>query len=52
MKKIELSDEQKKIIECDGNIVVIADPGSGKTTTMSYKIKKVLSENTFKAFIQ
>ena len=51
MKKIELSDEQKKIIECDGNIVVIADPGSGKTTTMSYKIKKVLSENTFKGVI-
>ena len=51
MKEINLSEEQRKIIECDGNIVVVADPGSGKTTTMSYKIKKILLENTFKGVI-
>lgn len=50
-EKIELSTEQNKIVQCDGNIVVIADPGSGKTTTMGYKIKKILSENKFKGVI-
>lgn len=49
--KFKLSLEQNKIVECDGNIVVIADPGSGKTTTMGYKIKKILSENKFKGVI-
>lgn len=50
-EKFELSIEQNKIIQCGGNIVVIADPGSGKTTTMGYKIKKILSENKFKGVI-
>ena len=36
------TDEQQKIIDCPGNIVVIADPGSGKTYTLSIKIKKIL----------
>ena len=50
-EKFELSIEQNKIVQCGGNIVVIADPGSGKTTTMGYKIKKILSENKFKGVI-
>lgn len=36
------TDEQQKIIDCSGNIVVIANPGSGKTYTLSIKIKKIL----------
>lgn len=39
---MEPTDEQKKIIDCPGNIVVIANPGSGKTYTLSVKIKKML----------
>lgn len=42
-----LSDEQNAIIDQTGNIVVLANPGSGKTTTLSYKIRKILSENTY-----
>lgn len=47
----ELSKEQKEIIEYEGNIVVLANPGSGKTTTMSYKIKDILSKSKFKGVI-
>lgn len=36
------TDEQQKIIDCPRNIVVIANPGSGKTYTLSIKIKKIL----------
>ena len=36
------TDEQQKIIDCPGNMVVIANPGSGKTYTLSIKIKKIL----------
>lgn len=36
------TDEQQKIIDSPGNIVVIANPGSGKTYTLSIKIKKIL----------
>lgn len=36
------TDEQQKIIDYPGNIVVIANPGSGKTYTLSIKIKKIL----------
>ncbi len=42
MNKMKLTEEQFNIIENDGNIVVIAVPGSGKTTTITYKIQKIL----------
>lgn len=34
--------EQKDVIDYDGNLVVIAKPGSGKTYVMSEKIRKIL----------
>lgn len=42
MSNIDLTEEQKNIINEDGNIVVVAVPGSGKTTTITHKINKVL----------
>lgn len=36
---------QKNIIQCDGNVVVLASPGSGKTFVLSEKIRRVLKEN-------
>lgn len=36
---------QKNIILCDGNVVVLASPGSGKTFVLSEKIRRVLKEN-------
>jgi DNA helicase-2/ATP-dependent DNA helicase PcrA len=34
--------DQEKIIEFGGNSVVIARPGTGKTLTLAYKIRKIL----------
>lgn len=42
--KIELTPEQQKIIDEIGNCVVLARPGSGKTFTLSYKIKTILPQ--------
>lgn len=39
------TDIQKKIIQCEGNVVVLASPGSGKTFVLSEKIRRVLKEN-------
>ena len=36
---------QKDIIRCDGNVVALASPGSGKTFVLSEKIRRVLKEN-------
>jgi len=36
--------DQQKIIDFDGSCVVIAKPGTGKTLTLSYKIRKNLAE--------
>lgn len=38
------TDEQQRIIDAEGNIVVIARPGSGKTYTIVQKIEKVLEK--------
>ena len=38
----EPTKEQKDIIECEGNIVVTAKPGSGKTYTVVEKIAAVV----------
>ncbi|PLT30506.1 UvrD-helicase domain-containing protein [Peribacillus deserti] len=34
--------QQQKILECSGNCVVVAGPGSGKTTTIAHKICSVV----------
>ena len=34
----EPTEEQQAILDCDGNIVVTAKPGSGKTYTVVEKI--------------
>lgn len=39
-----LSSEQIDIINYDGNIAVLACPGSGKSTTISFKIKNILMQ--------
>ena len=44
MNNFTLTKEQLDIINAEGNIVFIAVPVSGKTTTITYKIKKILSE--------
>ncbi|MGN6265817.1 MAG: UvrD-helicase domain-containing protein [Ginsengibacter sp.] len=36
--------QQRKIIEAPGTLVIIANPGSGKTFVLSEKIKKILPE--------
>ena len=38
------TEEQQKIIDAAGNIVVIARPGSGKTYTIVKKIEKILEK--------
>lgn len=43
MQKMEPTDEQRRIIDEDGNLVVIARPGSGKTYTIVKKIEKIVS---------
>ena len=37
--------EQEKIIDSDENTIVIANPGTGKTTTLSFKIISLLKQN-------
>lgn len=39
---MELTDAQKIIVEQDGNCVVLAAPGSGKTLVISEKIRRIL----------
>lgn len=36
------TDEQNNVLECDGNIVITAKPGSGKTFTIVEKIARIL----------
>ena len=43
--EIKPSKEQQKIIDNDENTIVIANPGTGKTTTLSFKIISLLKQN-------
>lgn len=38
------SKQQKDILNCNDNCVVIAGPGSGKTTTIAHKIHSVIED--------
>jgi len=42
---LEPTEEQKKIIDLDEDTIVIANPGTGKTTTLAFKVIKLLKEN-------
>ena len=43
-----LSEEQQKIVETvDGRVLVVACPGSGKTTTMLERIHYMINTNMF-----
>ncbi len=42
---MELTDEQKKIVESQDDTLVIANPGTGKTTTLSFKVINLLENN-------
>ncbi len=41
---IHLSDEQQQITKTDGNSIVVSNPGTGKTTTLSLKVVKLLED--------
>lgn len=43
---MEPTDIQKNIIDFEGNIVVLASPGSGKTFVLSEKIRRVLDDES------
>ncbi len=35
---VELTDEQKAIVETDEDTIVVSNPGTGKTTTLSARV--------------
>lgn len=41
---MNLSPEQQKILEYTGNMIVISNPGTGKTTTLALKVVKLLED--------
>ena len=41
---VELTDEQKAIVETDEDTIVVSNPGTGKTTTLSAKVVKLLED--------
>jgi len=41
---VELTDEQKAIVETDEDAIVVSNPGTGKTTTLSAKVIKLLED--------
>ena len=43
---MEPTETQRNIIEHQGNVVVMASPGSGKTYVISEKIKEILKQDT------
>ena len=40
--KFEPTDEQKAIIKTDENTIVVANPGTGKTSTLALKVMELL----------
>ena len=52
MPNRNLNDEQKKAVEADGNVLLVACPGSGKTYTLIHKIVNELEKiNTHRQFV-
>lgn len=47
---MEPTEFQKNIIKCEGNVVVLASPGSGKTFVLSEKIRRVLKDKSILAY--
>ena len=43
-QKIELSKEQQEIVDSKKDTIVISNPGTGKTTTLSFKVIKLLED--------
>jgi DNA helicase-2/ATP-dependent DNA helicase PcrA len=41
---VELTDEQRAIVETDEDTIVVSNPGTGKTTTLSAKVVKLLED--------
>ena len=41
-----INEEKKEIINCPGNILVTANPGTGKTLLLAYKYIHLLGEGT------
>lgn len=42
--RIQPSEEQRRIIESEGNVIVVSNPGTGKTTTLALKVVQLLEE--------
>ncbi|MDY6367427.1 MAG: 3'-5' exonuclease [Clostridia bacterium] len=45
VKSITPNSSQQKVIDCDGNILLFALAGTGKTNTIALKIAKLITEN-------
>ena len=41
---VDLSDEQKRVMQAEGNALVLGGPGSGKTTVAILKAGKIVSD--------
>ena len=41
---IQPSGEQQRIIKSEGNVIVVSNPGTGKTTTLALKVVQLLEE--------
>ncbi len=43
-QEIELSKEQQEIVDSKKDTIIVSNPGTGKTTTLSFKVIKLLEE--------
>ena len=45
----ELSEQKQKLIQTNGNLIILGGPGSGKTTIALLKARKIVLDNTLKS---
>src|SRR3989344_6500579 len=43
---MKLSPEQQDIVNIDKNVIVVSNPGTGKTTTLASRVLKILESGT------
>ena len=44
VQEFELSKEQQEIVDSKKDTIVVSNPGTGKTTTLSFKVIKLLED--------